>query len=154
MLRQPSPIACAIVTTLVTAFIATSAAAQTTLQIIIVDGVKYQAVSTAVPAPYALPVQAATPAPVLVAPVAFPAVPAPIATAPAYDAHTVQAVHSSANVVVPLVVTAIGVWALSQWFKPEHREYRHHPHHPRPASVYTPAPPVWLPPVQGGHYPR
>jgi hypothetical protein len=140
----------------VAALMATSAAAQTAPQTIIVDGVKYQALpttTTSAPAavPYAYPVQAAMPAPVLVAPVAFPATPA---AAPAYEA---QAVHSNPNVVVPLLVTALGVWAVSQWFKQDFRErphHPHHPHHPRPVSVYTPPPPVWLPPTHGGHHLR
>lgn len=116
--------------------VATVLSAQVNAQTIIVDGVTYQAVPTmpaaqVMPAPVAYPVQAA----------AMPV------TSPTYQQPTVYANTNTnaANVVFPLFVAAIGLWALSDWVKPEQRGYRHRPAH-------APAPAVYAPPSYGGYH--
>jgi hypothetical protein len=160
----PSTIA-ALITLLMTAH----AAAQTAPQIIIVDGVKYQALPTTtvnapVHNPYAFPTAVATP--IAVTPVAYPvhtSQPVSVSVPSNYEAQTV---HPVANVVVPVIATAIGVWALSQFFRPErgysygrshgngHATGHGHAHGNRPVSVQRPVVPVWVPPAHGGHHPR
>jgi hypothetical protein len=164
--------ASAITMTVVAALMATSAAAQTAPQTIVVDGVKYQALpSTAsgpAPSPYAFPVASApynsapVAAPIAVTRVGYPlqtSQPVTVAEPSGYEA---QSLHPTANVVVPIIATAIGVWALSQWFKPERGYGRAHDHghghgngqgH-RQVVVQRPVQPVWVPPAHGGHHPR
>jgi hypothetical protein len=119
--------------------VATVLSAQVNAQTIIVDGVTYQAVPTlpaaqVMPAPVAYPVQTA----------AMPV------TSPTYQQPTTYTntnAANAANVVVTLFVAAIGLWALSDWMKPEQRGYRHRPAH---------APAVYSPPSYGAyhHQPR
>lgn len=118
--------------------VATVLSAQVNAQTIIVDGVTYQAVPT-------MPAAQVTPAPVAY-PVQTAAMPV---TSPNYQQPTTYANTNTANVVVPLFVAAIGLWALSDWMKPEQRGYRHRPAH-------VPAPAVYAPPSYGGyhHQPR
>jgi hypothetical protein len=119
--------------------VATVLSAQVNAQTIIVDGVTYQAVPT-IPAAQAMPAPVTYPAQAAVMPV----------TSPIYQQPTTYANTNAANVVFPLFVAAIGLWALSDWVKPEQRGYRH-----RPAHAPAPAPVVYAPPSYGGyHHPR
>ena len=96
--------------------------AQAKPQTIVVDGVTYQAVSNAqtLATPYIQPV---------VAPIQTTAFPAQT-----YSGYEAQSVHPSAQVVLPLVATAIGVWALRQWIRADrpqagHQGYQGHNGH-------------------------
>jgi hypothetical protein len=124
---------------LAAALIAAPAAAQTAGQIIIVDGVKYQAVpatvTTPAPAPYVAPyvAPATTAVPVTYAapaPVGYQAQSAPVAVQPVQTVYSAPVVYPNTQVIVPLVATAIGVYALSQWFNQGYGYYR------RPAHIY------------------
>lgn len=121
------------------------AQAQAQAQTIVVDGVRYQAVGTAPQAFPAAVVQAPVQAPIQA--------PAPVQFQGNYD---VQSVHPS-QVIVPLVVTAMGAWAIHQWFRgdrphvnyPQGHRHGHRPvHHTGPAPVVVA--PVVTYPHQGG----
>jgi hypothetical protein len=150
------------VAALITMLMTAHAAAQTAPQIIIVDGVKYQALPTTVsapaPNPYAFPALVA--APITVTPVTYPVQTSQPVSVSVPSNYEVQTVHPVANVVVPVIATAIGVWALSQFFRPERgygygRAHGHgHAHGNHPVSVQRPVVPVWVPPAHGGHHPR
>ncbi len=105
--------------------VATVMAAQVNAQTIIVDGVTYQAVPSAgstyvAPAapvaPSALPATRVVPVQVAVsAPVSVPVyAPAPVyAATPVFEP---QVTVSAANVVVPLIFAAAGLWAINDWY--------------------------------------
>jgi hypothetical protein len=136
---------CAATAAVLATVLATQANAQTTqtAQTIIVDGVRYQPVP-AVTAP--LPPAYTMPAPVAVTP----------APAPIYNA---QIVRPAEQIVGPLVVAAVGMWALSQWFKDDEPRGHRHDHRRHAPVLEAPLPlpfpvPVMLPlpPARGGHH--
>ncbi len=130
---------------------AMSAQAQTQAQTIVVDGVRYQAVGPA-PQPFpAVVVQAPIQAPVVLS--TQVQAPTPVQFQGNYD---VQSVHPS-QVIVPLVMTAMGAWAIHQWFRGDRPQivnrqgHGHRPvHHTGPAPVVVA--PVVTYPQPGGHH--
>ncbi len=125
--------------------------AQAQPQTIVVDGVTYQAVSNVQTAavPYTLPVTAP------IHTTALPAQP--------YSGYEAQTLHPNTQVIVPLVATAIGVWALRQWIRADrpnatHQGYHGHNGHRhahrsghRPVH-YTGHAPVITHPHHGGYH--